>query len=50
LGEISHDDLSSKSFDGVRIDNLIIVIMEALQNGRGFSSTIVAKKLLHFWG
>jgi hypothetical protein len=34
--------------DGVGIDNLTIVIMEALHNGGGLSSTIVAKKLFRF--
>ncbi len=39
IGETSHVD-----FDGAKIDNLIVVIMEALQNGGGLSSTIVAEK------
>jgi len=33
---------------GARVDNLTIVIMEALQNGEGLSSTIIIKKLLCF--
>jgi hypothetical protein len=33
---------------GTRVDNLTIVIMEALQNGEGLSSTIVVKKLFCF--
>ncbi len=33
---------------GAGVDNLTIVIMEALQNGEGLSSTIVIKKLLCF--
>jgi hypothetical protein len=34
--------------DGVGINNLTIVIMEALQNDGGLSSVVVANKLLHF--
>jgi len=33
---------------GAGVDNLTIVIMEALQNGEGLSPTIVIKKLLSF--
>jgi hypothetical protein len=36
--------------DGAKDDNLIVVIKEALQNGRGLSSTVVVKKLFWFWG
>jgi hypothetical protein len=35
--------------DGAKDDNLIVVIMKALQNGGGLSSTI-AEKLFCFWG
>jgi hypothetical protein len=38
-----------KVVDGTRINNLTIIIMEALQNGGGLSFVVVAKKLL-FWG
>jgi hypothetical protein len=30
---------------GVGVDNLVVVIMEALQNGEGLNLTIVVKKL-----
>ncbi len=38
-----------KVVDGTRVDNLIIIIMEALQNGGGLNFLTVTEKLL-FWG
>jgi hypothetical protein len=49
LGETSHGVLQ-RVVDGANIDNLIVVIMEALQNGGGLSSIVVAEKLFCFWG
>jgi hypothetical protein len=39
-----------KVVDGAKVDNFIVVIMEALQNGGGLSSIVVVEKLFCFWG